>query len=202
MNYIFTVVLGYFIGCINGAQIIGKIKNVNIKQHGTKNAGASNVGAVMGFKYGLIVLAIDVLKAIIPILILKSYTTDILLVFLLSTFIIIGHIFPINMNFNGGKGTASIIGSLLAINWQMGLCCLTVLIVISLAFNYLVYGTLAFYITFDLYTIVNYQFAVIALSYVLTFIFLVKHKENFQRVRSNTESTISQILIKKRKTGI
>src|SRR5690625_1981869 len=113
--------LGYLFGCINGSQIIGKIKQINIKNNGMKNAGATNTTVLLGWRYGIVVAFIDIIKAIISLLILASllYRYDmllemkVLLLYINALFVIVGHNYPLTMNFNGGKGTASLFGILL-----------------------------------------------------------------------------------------
>src|SRR5699024_8390363 len=125
--YIFLIVMiGYLSGCINGSQIIGKMKNINIKSNGMKNAGATNTTVLLGWKYGFIVAFIDIMKAVISLMIATVFLNKIgimievyvLLLYVNALFVIVGHNYPIQMGFKGGKGTASLFGVLLFIDWK------------------------------------------------------------------------------------
>src|SRR5690625_1444565 len=97
--YILSIALiGYLFGCINGSQIIGKYKQMNIKDKGSKNAGASNTFLLLGWKSGVFVGAVDIFKAIISLyfvtlLLMHAdlfFETQILLLYLNALFVIIG----------------------------------------------------------------------------------------------------------------
>lgn len=197
MSYILIILIGYLIGCINGAQIVGKIKHIDIKNSGVKNAGASNTTLVLGWKYGLIVLLIDVLKAVIPILILQSMTNNYSLIYLLGAFIILGHNYPMTMKFDGGKGTASVIGMVFAINWKLAIVLLVILLFVSLMTDYLVMGVVIYYIMFTTATHIEYGSIPTAIVIGLTIISALKHRENFTRIKYGLEPTIWSAFKKK-----
>src|SRR5699024_12430630 len=99
--YLLVPIIGYIFGCINGSQIIGKYKNINIKQSGMKNAGASNTTILLGWKYGAVVAFIDVFKAVISLMITALILNNINILFnwkmfiliLISLFLVISHNF-------------------------------------------------------------------------------------------------------------
>ncbi len=72
-SYITSVVLGYLMGCIQASYIFGRlVRKIDIREHGSKNAGASNATIVMGWKWGFITLAVDFLKAVVAVLLIKT----------------------------------------------------------------------------------------------------------------------------------
>lgn len=192
-----VIITGYVIGCLHGSQLIGKLKSINLKHSGTKNSGASNATLILGWRYGLIVAIIDVGKAIISlqltVYILQmhemfiSVPMSIIYILINGLFVIIGHNYPMTMNFNGGKGTASFLGVLLFLNWKLAVLSLFMALIISFISNYFVLGTLSGYITFNIY--IGYLFgkgpAIISLLF--TSLFLIKHRENFRRIMNNEE---------------
>jgi len=115
MYVLLTIIIGYLFGCLHGSQIVGKLKQINFKKNGSKNAGATNTVLLLGWKYGFFVAFVDVFKAIISFLfiavILHKYNVafeiQIILLYINALFVVIGHNFPLTMNFKGGKGTAS-----------------------------------------------------------------------------------------------
>src|SRR5699024_2408154 len=110
--------IGYLSGCLNDSQNISKYKQINIRNGGSKDAGDTNTALQVSMKYGAFVAFIDVFKAIISLylaaLLLMHvdilFEYKILLLYINAVFIIIGHNFPITMQFKGGKGTASFLG--------------------------------------------------------------------------------------------
>lgn len=203
-----SIIVGYIFGCIHGSTIVGKLKKVNIKESGVKNAGASNTTIVLGWKYGIIVALIDIGKGIVPILFMKnwlsSYSLDdrtfYLFIFLTGAFVIIGHIFPVTMKFNGGKGTASMIGVVFAIDWKVGLIGFAALIIITLISDYLPIGVLVMYLCWVFFTFLfGYPFYATLITFALTLLCIYKHLENWKRIQTNTETRVSSMLKKRRR---
>ncbi|HZW67181.1 MAG TPA: glycerol-3-phosphate acyltransferase [Pseudogracilibacillus sp.] len=189
------IIIGYAFGCLHGSQIIGKLKQINIKDGGTKNAGASNATLQLGWRYGLIVAIIDIGKAILSLqmtLYLLHYYEifyDLTIVYLLinGLFVIIGHNYPLTMNFQGGKGTASFLGVLLFLNWKLALISFIMALIISYFSNYFVLGTLSGYLIFDGYIAYFYGKGPAMIALLFTSLFLITHTENFRRIMKDEE---------------
>lgn len=117
---ILCVVIGYVFGLFQTAYIYGRIKGIDIRKHGSGNAGTTNTLRVLGTKAGLIVFAGDVLKCILAVVVTrlifgKSHPE---LIYLLTLYTgagaILGHNFPFYLNFKGGKGIAATAGMIIA----------------------------------------------------------------------------------------
>ncbi|HLT55026.1 MAG TPA: glycerol-3-phosphate acyltransferase [Bacillota bacterium] len=200
-----SIFLGYVFGCIHGSQIIGKYKNIDIKNEGVKNAGASNTTILLGWKYGIIVGIIDIFKAtfaVLAVLYLAEYFSipqeaKTLYVYVTVLFVIIGHNFPITMKFQGGKGTASLVGSLLVIDWKIAVIGIGVLLLVSLLTDYLVIGVLFMYIAFFVSTFVLYDVIPEIIAGILLILSFLKHLENYRRIINKDERKISSMFKKK-----
>lgn len=196
------MLIGYLFGCINGSQIIGKYKNINIKNSGMKNAGASNTTIVLGWRYGCIVAFIDVTKAILSLaaagLILNHYNVlfeyQILFLYINALFVVIGHNFPVTMSFKGGKGTASFFGVLLFLDWKIAVMGLGVLLLFAFVTNYFVTGTFVLYLFFIMFTAFTHGRGATYIAFLFTILFLVKHVENFRRIMNKEEVKLSTLL--------
>lgn len=196
-----TIIIGYMFGCLNGAQIVGKYKNINIRNSGSKNAGASNTTVLLGWRYGFIVAFIDVMKAVISLvviaIILDKYTflfeIQILLLYINALFVVVGHNFPITMNFKGGKGTASFFGVLLFLNWKFAVMGLVILLIFAFVSNYFVTGTFMLYLSFIMYTAYTFGRGATYIAFLFTILFLVKHRENFKRIMNKEEVKLSTL---------
>lgn len=199
--YLLIVIIGYLSGCINGSQIVGKFKKVNIKKNGMKNAGASNTTVLLGWKYGFIVAFIDVFKAVISLMLaamlLNKYNVlfdmQILLLYVNALFVVIGHNFPLTMHFNGGKGTASFFGVLLFLDWKFAVMGLIILLLFAIVTNYFVLGTFMLYVSFITYTAYTFGRSVTYIAFLFTILFLIKHAENFKRIMNKKEVKLSTL---------
>lgn len=115
MQAVLSLGLGYLVGCMNPAALVGRKKNVDLKNTGTGNLGATNTALVLGQKAGWFVLIFDMLKSILSYKAARILFPHLRLAgFIASLGVLIGHCFPFNMGFVGGKGLASFGGLVLA----------------------------------------------------------------------------------------
>lgn len=204
MSYLISCLIGYIFGCIHGSQIIGKIKKRDIKREGVKNAGASNTTILLGWKYGIVVAFIDIFKATLAILLVLFILGEAgissremsLYIYLTAFFVIIGHNYPITMNFSGGKGTASLVGALIAIDWRIALIGIGMLLFFTFATDYLVIGVVFMYISFLITTYYFIGKASALVGFFLTLLCIYKHMENYRRIRAKEETKLSSIFKK------
>ena len=116
MNILIIVILVicYLIGSVQNGILLSKIfYKLDIRNFGSKSTGATNVNRVLGVKPGIIVLILDILKGLIPILILRIFLDNEIIAILASCSIVIGHCFPLYHKFKGGKGVATGFGSVI-----------------------------------------------------------------------------------------
>ncbi|WHT48555.1 glycerol-3-phosphate acyltransferase [Sporosarcina thermotolerans] len=183
---------------MHGSTIARWISGVNLKETGVKNAGASNAMIVLGKKYGALVALVDIGKGVLAVIIVRLLAEHFglpadqitLLLFIAGAAVIFGHNFPFHMKFNGGKGTATVIGVLFAIDWWFGLAGLLLFILVALATDILVFGVIMLYITLLAMAIWLDGYWPILISLLLFLIAIWKHFENFRRIRNRTEPRI------------
>ena len=208
--YIFlTILMSYILGSIPNALIIGKVFfKKDIRQYGSGNLGGSNTGRVLGKKIDLLVMILDILKAVIAISLTKiiiSSTNPSLLnlsIYLSAAFTLIGHCYTCFANFKGGKAVASSFGILLITNIYIFLICLLIYVVllkicklVSLSSIIIFYiaAALTFIPLFRHSPLLNLDFD---LYYTLT-LFLVacfvvyRHKSNIKRLKNGIENKIT-----------
>ncbi|MFC4559961.1 glycerol-3-phosphate acyltransferase [Virgibacillus kekensis] len=205
MFFFIVSLIGYLFGCCHGSQIIGKCKRINIKNEGVKNSGASNTTIILGWKFGILVALIDIFKATLAILLVLYILNgqgiegerQTLLVYITALFIILGHNYPVTMKFSGGKGTASLVGVLLAIDWKIALIGIGILLLFTLSTDYLVIGVLFMYISFLVTTYIFFGIEPAMVVVLLSVLSIMKHMENFKRIRMRTETKLSTMFRKK-----
>ena len=110
---ILSILIGYFLGGILPAFIFGKLKGIDIREKGTKNAGTSNAFKVLGLKYAIPTALFDTFKGLMAMLIAFSLEADHIFIQLSGLAALAGHIFPFYLQFRGGQGNATATGILL-----------------------------------------------------------------------------------------
>ncbi|MFW9876988.1 MAG: glycerol-3-phosphate acyltransferase [Candidatus Thorarchaeota archaeon] len=110
---ILSIILGYLLGTILPAYWFGRLKGIDIREEGTKNAGTSNAFKVLGLAYAIPTALYDTLKGLFAILIAFYLRTDFIFMQIAGLAAIIGHIFPFYLRFRGGQGVATAMGMLL-----------------------------------------------------------------------------------------
>lgn len=206
LSILMIVLTGYIIGSLHGSFLAQWLSGVKVKEQGVKNSGASNATIVLGWKFGMLVALFDIGKRFIAVLLLRfilhsnSFFEDSpTLLLLMGTAVVLGHNFPLWMKFDGGKGTASLIGIMFAIDWRMGFIGLSLLILITLITDYLPIGVLFLYFTFLLYVFwFTGGFWPTFISLALFTLAIWKHRENIFRIRNGTEPKVSAVLKKKK----
>jgi glycerol-3-phosphate acyltransferase PlsY len=193
MQVALCALIGYFFGNINPAFIIAKFKGFDIRQRGSGNAGASNTVITIGKKAGLFVALFDIAKAVAASLIAAYFFPQLKFAKILSgSCCILGHIFPVLMKFHGGKGLASLGGTILAFNPLVFLLLLIFEIVLGFSMDYVcivpVTGSVIFTMIYALLTGDPIGTAILS---AVSLIILFKHIENFKRIQNGTEAHIS-----------
>ena len=149
MHSILSLGLGYLIGCINPAAILGKHYHVNLKEEGTGNLGATNTLLVLGRKAGIFVALFDIFKSYFSARIARMLFPQLLVAGMIASLgAILGHCFPFTMHFDGGRGLASFGGMILAYNISMFLFILvtgwTMMVVFDAGVAATVWGCIVF----------------------------------------------------------
>jgi glycerol-3-phosphate acyltransferase PlsY len=196
-----VIVLAYLLGSIPTAVWIGKqFHNIDVRQHGSGNAGATNVIRVLGWKTGIPVLIIDISKgcmaASLPVLFnLAGHESSLLinLQILAGITAISGHIFPVFAGFKGGKGVATVFGVLLAIQPLLTLCSLGVFLVILLLTGIVSISSMSAGVAFPIFLLLVFGTPSIVFKIFSIFVaiaLLATHRKNIGRLMRGEESKI------------
>ena len=196
---ILPFILGYIIGSIPMALIVGKVfYKTDIRKHGSGNLGGTNAGRVLGKKVGAIVITLDVLKAVIPVLLMQflvGYDEAIVI----GLAVAIGHCYPIFAKFKGGKAVATSFGYVGAITvtnfFHFGLLLLLPLLILYLVVKTTKYVSLGSMISFLAAMILSYFIQpniVLSISFTFLWIFIVfRHWPNVKKLVNGTESKVT-----------
>ena len=206
LRIISIIIISYLLGSIPTAYIFGRfLKGIDIRKFGSGNVGATNAFRVLGRGWGITILALDILKGFLPVIILGNiFTKQLDLAQAQNIFIAIGlgcicgHNWTIFLGFKGGKGVATTLGVLSALALKIpGLSIvlgLTILIWFTSFFivRIISLSSLLAAISFPLFTILFRQSSVVILLGTLLAIFVIlRHKSNIKRLLEGKESRLS-----------
>lgn len=200
ITIIALLLVAYLIGSIPSAVWIGKaFHGIDVREHGSGNAGATNTFRVLGKKAGIPVLLMDVVKGALAVN-LVWFQSDFLsneitqftnLKLAFGFCAVIGHIFPIFAGFRGGKGIATLLGIVLAVHPQAALCSLGLFLVVLTITKYVSLGSMLAGIAFPLFISLVFKTQVTSLiifSSVVAILIVVTHQKNIQRLLKNNEN--------------
>ena len=186
MEISLIILISYLLGSIPFGFLLTKIiLKKDIREIGSGNIGATNVLRTGNKIIGYSTLILDILKAVIPILFIKMQFPE--FIFISSLAVFLGHVFPIWLKFNGGKGVATYVGILFCINYILGFFFIATWLVVFFISKYSSLSSLLASLLIPIYyfyiDVENYYFFII--MFILIF---YTHRENIKRLKNNTES--------------
>tara|TARA_B110000438_G_scaffold208599_1_gene200413 strand:+ start:1349 stop:2641 length:1293 start_codon:yes stop_codon:yes gene_type:complete len=194
MIYLYTILIGYLLGCFQASYFISKyIHGFDIRNKGTGNAGASNMVATLGWKTGFITAFLDVLKATVAVWMITYLFHEnsnlLFLKYLAGCSAVIGHIFPFFMHFKGGKGLASFMGLLFGIDPILGVSCMASVMILTLVTDYVALASILVYILFPVYGLTTnlFEINVFYMTASLGILGVFKHRVNIQNMINHKE---------------
>ena len=194
VNNLLLIILFYLIGSLPFALILTKLSGFgDIRNIGSGNVGATNVLRTGNKLLAIIVLSLDILKGLIPYLIIHIYFNELSLLnkIFLCHFAVIGHIYPIWLKFKGGKGVATYIGFLFGLNPYIAISFLLIWLVVAYMSKYSSLGSLVgIFVAPTYFIFINFNFNISIFFIYLSFVIVIKHKENIKRLINKTESKI------------
>ncbi|MBA4240620.1 MAG: acyl-phosphate glycerol 3-phosphate acyltransferase [Sphingobacteriaceae bacterium] len=195
------IIAAYLIGSIPTAVWWGKrYYGIDVREFGSGNAGATNTFRVLGKKAGIPVLAIDILKGTIAVLLvhLSSYVYDsneyVTLELGLGIAALVGHVFPIFAGFRGGKGVATILGIVICITPLTSLMVLAVFLIVLLATRYVSLSSMTAGLSFPFFlniVLKNQNQTLLIFSLFVAALLLVTHKKNISRLLKRQETKVN-----------
>jgi glycerol-3-phosphate acyltransferase PlsY len=203
------MIIAYLLGSIPSAVWIGKrYYGVDIREHGSKNAGATNMLRVLGRRAALPVFAIDFIKGFVAVTIVSliKYDPNITipwvtnLKILATIFVVLGHIFPVFANFKGGKGVATLVGAITGIQPAIMLLCFGVWFIIFMVSHYVSLASMIAGCCFPLFVGIfshsaykrygDISWTFIVFSVLVALLLIWTHRKNIERLRNGSESQI------------
>ena len=191
LSIVLGATMAYLLGSIPSGLWIGrKFFQIDIRQHGSGNLGATNSFRILGKKAGSIVLLMDLLKGSISVLLLKQMDLHGVSPLIIALFAVIGHTYPLFANFKGGKAVATFAGVILAYQPVLFLIGLGIFI-LTLAISKMVSFTSMLTISIGVLLSLYFQDMVLTTIALLADIFIIyRHRTNIQRILNGTEPKV------------
>ena len=210
LNTVLVFLLAYLLGSIPTAVWMGRrFHNIDVRERGSGNAGATNVIRVLGWKTGIPVLLIDLAKgwlaAMLPVFFNLAGSGTALITnmqILAGLTAIVGHIYPVFAGFKGGKGVASFFGVLLALQPLLTICCFGVFLVVLLITGIVSVSSMSAGIAFPLLLFILFDSPSLIFKIFSIFVaiaLLITHRKNIGRLMKGEESKLIRFS-KKNKT--
>lgn len=191
LSIVLGATMAYLLGSIPSGLWIGrKFFQIDIRQHGSGNLGATNSFRILGKKAGTIVLLMDLLKGSISVLLLKQMDLHGISPLIIALFAVVGHTYPLFANFKGGKAVATFAGVILAYQPVLFLIGLGIFI-LTLAISKMVSFTSMLTISIGVLLSLYFQDIVLTTIALLADIFIIyRHRTNIQRIFNGTEPKV------------
>jgi glycerol-3-phosphate acyltransferase PlsY len=199
---IFGIILAYLIGSIPSAVWIGRtFYDTDVREYGSGNAGATNTFRVLGYRAGVVVLIMDVLKGFVAVKLayfIGDYDPNLPELFIdyqlaLGVCALFGHIWPVYVGFRGGKGVATMLGILLAVHWQAALLCTAIFLIMLFITGYVSLSSMMSGIMFPVVIMIFYSTnsSINIFSLAVAILVLITHQRNIERLMAREEKRVS-----------
>ncbi|MCL2703993.1 MAG: glycerol-3-phosphate 1-O-acyltransferase PlsY [Defluviitaleaceae bacterium] len=202
---LFSLLIGYALGHIQTSYILGKtVKKIDIRDYGSKSSGMTNTLRVMGPKYAVVVILVDVMKSMGAYIICSAIfggegsffafgdgVNGVLPGFYGSVGAVLGHMFPVYMRLRGGKSIACGIGLILAVNLPMAAIILGAAMAIIAIFRFISLASIISAISLPfMFRLFGYPPEAVIIGAFLAVLLTYKHKDNIKRLLSGTENVV------------
>ena len=187
MDILIVGIICYLIGSIPFGYILTKIfLKKDIRDIGSGNIGATNALRTGNKTIGYATLFFDIIKAVIPIIYIKFNFTELL--YIASLCIFLGHVFPVWLKFKGGKGVATYVGILFALNIYFGLVFVVSWLITFTFFKFSSLSSLVASISIPIYLLILSKFDHVFFFTIMFVLVFFTHRENIKRLKNKEES--------------
>lgn len=193
--------VGYLFGCFQTGYFVGRLNKIDIRDYGSGNAGTTNVLRTLGLPWAALTFLGDALKGLIWVLIVKYFVAPMitgvdvpLLMLFAGLGAVLGHNYPFQLGFKGGKGIATTAAIMLGFDWRMALIGAGIFIIICAITRYVSLSSLCLAVSLPIQCLIFYpgQWVTFALILLYAFSAFYRHRANIKRLMNGTESKLGQ----------
>ncbi len=181
----------YFIAAIPFGLLVARLKNINLREIGSGNIGATNVYRAMGAKYGILVFIFDAIKGGIPTYVATLVDPNPLFHILIGAIAVTGHSLSCYVKFKGGKGVATGAGVIIALSPIIGLVMIILAAILIYVTRYVALTSIVCAIATPLlFYILKYPLAYVGMFAAIGIFIIVRHRSNIERLLKGTENKV------------
>ena len=189
MGYFLMIAMGYLLGSSSMTYYLGKLKNIDVRNHGTGNLGASNAAVTMGWGAAVLVAVHDIGKGLVAVWLAKFFFPELALVGeLTGVACVMGHMYPFYLGFKGGKGLASFIGVTGGLHFPLAWAAGALLIAVTILSDYIALGTLSVVVAVPVALwLLTGDFVGPGVLLIASAVMAWKHRDNIKRILAGEE---------------
>ena len=211
-SLVLMILFAYLVGSFPTSIVVGRMtRRIDIREHGSKNAGGTNAFRVLGWKAGLFVAVVDILKGVLATLLVAKIRVDSLTLnyelvqIIAGTSAVIGHVWTVLAKFKGGKGVATGAGMIVALFPWASLICFIIFAALILTTRYVSLGSIIatsslpfLLLTFDRIFGKSVSNSLFTLSILISGLILFTHRSNIRRLFNGTENRFEKLQFRKK----
>ena len=206
--FFLMILFAYLLGSVPFGFLIAKDQGIDLRKVGSGNIGATNTGRVLGKKWGILCMLLDILKGLVPMLVIREQNAgplQLTLWLLVGCAAVLGHVFPIYLKFKGGKGVATSLGIVLGLWPYYTLCGITAFVIfltVVLIWRYVSVASITAAICFPLFLItailafeqweLSQLWPLLLIAVLMSLMVVLRHTDNIRRLAEGTETKIFQ----------
>ena len=211
-SLVLIILFAYLVGSFPTSIVVGRMtRRIDIREHGSKNAGGTNAFRVLGWKAGLFVAVVDILKGVLATLLVAKIRVDSLTLnyelvqIIAGTSAVIGHVWTVLAKFKGGKGVATGAGMIVALFPWASLICFIIFAALVLTTRYVSLGSIIatsslpfILLTFDRIVGKSVSNSLLTFSILISGLILFTHRSNIRRLFNGTENRFEKLQFRKK----
>jgi glycerol-3-phosphate acyltransferase PlsY len=188
MEVYLLVLLAYLLGSVPTGYIVGSLAGVDVRKAGSGNVGATNVARVVGKRLGIVTLVVDIAKGLVPVIVALSLGLTPIATASVGVAAFLGHLYPVFLRFQGGKGVATALGIFLGLAPWATLVLMAIFVLVLLATRLVSLSSMVASVSAP---IVFWFFSrspiLTGTSLFVAAMIVLRHRGNIQRLRLGTE---------------
>ena len=193
IKILLCLIVGYLIGSLNFAIIYSKLKGDDIRNHGSGNAGATNVLRTYGKGPAALVFILDILKGVIAILLMRIVFEGMLYDCSAALGAVLGHNFPVYYKFKGGKGVSTSLAVLITLHFPTALAAMITFVVVAVLTKYVSLSSILAAVAAIVTAFAVFKIDVFSIfCAIIGLLCIYRHRSNIKRLLNGTENKLGQ----------